>query len=475
MTPSRPFPGTVCARLAAGLLLLASLTALTRQSPSAPPPLKPRVVILTDISSLRVGEAEPDDGQSLVRLLLYANDLDLEGLVATSNLGHGQRVRPELIRQAIDAYEQVRPSLRQHDPAYPTAERLRALVKAGQPLAGPKVPVATSVGPGLDTEASEWLVRVVDQPDPRPLWVCVWGGSVDLAQALWHVRQTRSPAAARAFVAKLRVHAVNDQDATGPWIREQFPELTYVLHHFGIRGMYRGGDTGLTDSTWVETHVRRGHGALGALYPNYRGGDIWTRKLGGVRGTKEGDTPSYLALLPNGLNAPEHPEWGGWGGLFQREKGRLFTERVDSVVAFATDPDPHMAAVYRWRPHWQADFAARLDWCVRPYRGANHPPAVVLDGDPSRQPLVRSVRAGQTVRLNAGRSSDPDGDSLRYQWQVYPAVSLPGFSLPETSAPVLTLRVPKSAKGRDLPLLLTVSDTGQPALRGYRRVLLRVQ
>ncbi len=144
----------------------------------------PRLVVLTDISSLTAGVAEPDDGQSLIRLILYTNEFDIEGLIATSNLGHGQKTRPDLIRQVVDGYEKVRPNLLLHDPRYPPAEALRGCIKAGQQLASPNVLVEASVGQGKDTAASEWIVRVVDRPDPRPLWVVIWGGSADLAQAL---------------------------------------------------------------------------------------------------------------------------------------------------------------------------------------------------------------------------------------------------------------------------------------------------
>lgn len=34
----------------------------------------------------------------------------------------------------------------------------------------------------------------------------------------------------------------------------------------------------------------------------------------------EVDTPSWLALIPNGLNAPEHQEWGDWGGRYELYK-----------------------------------------------------------------------------------------------------------------------------------------------------------
>ena len=202
----------------------------------APPAERPRLVVLTDISSLTAGEAEPDDGQSLIRLMLYTNEFDIEGLVASSNLGHGQKVRPELIRRVVDAYDKVRPNLLLHDDRYPPAEGLRGGIKAGQPVAGPKVPVAESVGEGKDTEASDWIIRVVDRPDPRPVWVVIWGGSADLAQALWKVRATRSPDELARFVAKLRVHAIGDQDSTGPWIRDAVPRAVHDHPAAGLPG-----------------------------------------------------------------------------------------------------------------------------------------------------------------------------------------------------------------------------------------------
>ena len=450
-------------------LLLSSVYPAVAQTTSF---IKPRVVILTDISSLQQSKGEPDDGQSLIRLMLYTNDLAIEGLVATSNLGHGQVVQHGLIRQVIDAYEKVQPNLRQHDPNYPVASQLRVVVKAGQPIAGPKVPIDSSVGPSKDTEASNWIIRVVDQPDPRPVWVCIWGGSADLAQALYTVRQTRTAAQLRAFVAKLRVHAIHDQDQTGPWIREQFPDLFYLLWKNSIRGTYRGGNTSLVDSVWVATNIQQGHGALGALYVNYRGGDVWSGQLGRVKGIKEGDTPSFLSLLPNGLNRPEQPELGGWGGRFTRRSvdKPVYDEAIDSVGGFALDPDPHMATVYRWRPAWQADFSTRLDWCVQPYNKANHAPIIILNQNQNEL----MAKTGDVLQLDAAQSHDPDGDKLRYLWRIYPAWTSQNET-PLAQRANLILSIPASWRGRIVPLLLEVMDTGSPALTAYRRVMVRVK
>lgn len=41
---------------------------------------RPRVIVITDISSMQSGVLEPDDTQSLIRFLLYSNEMEIEGL-----------------------------------------------------------------------------------------------------------------------------------------------------------------------------------------------------------------------------------------------------------------------------------------------------------------------------------------------------------------------------------------------------------
>jgi hypothetical protein len=434
---------------------------------TAPPPAseRPRLIVLTDISSLTAGRAEPDDGQSMIRLMLYANEFEIEGLIATSNLGHGQAVQPGLIRRVVAAYAVVQPRLVEHDERFPPASALRETIKAGQPVAGRNVSLDRSIGAGKDTEASEWIIAVVDRPDPRPVWVTIWGGSTDLAQALWKIRQTRSPAALERFTARLRVHDIAEQDATGPWIKENFPGLFVITNLRSMRGMYRGGDPTLVSSDWVKVNIH-GHGALGDLYPDYDGGDIWSRTLGRVRGIKEGDTPSFLFLVANGLGDPEQPWLGSWGGRFEGSSNR-YVDVTDPDRATSGDPDPRMVTVYRWRPAYQADFQARLDWCTRPYAGANHPPVVRIAGNPRRTAV-----AGAEVVLDASGSTDPDGNRLSFEWSIDPAsrAVVAGAIITDPQAQVARLRIAPTLAGRAIPVLLSVTDNGNPALTRYGRI-----
>src|SRR5262249_36086072 len=105
-----------------------------------------------------------------------------------------------------------------------------------------------------------------------------WPGPPDRpgGPALWRVRNDGTAEELKRFVGKLRVHSIGHQDNTGPWIVEQFPDLFYILSKAGekrdmregaYRGMYLGGDESLTSRAWVDTHVRKGHGPLGVLYP----------------------------------------------------------------------------------------------------------------------------------------------------------------------------------------------------------------
>lgn len=334
---------------------------------------RPRLFVLTDITSVEAGVREPDDAQSMIRLMLYACDFEIEGLAATSNLGHGRGTRPELIARIVEAYGLVQPNLARHDPRYPRGDALLRTIVAGNPLAGRDVPVEACVGEAFDSDASRALIAALGRDDPRPLWVVVWGGTADLAQALWRMRRDLPREAFAGAASRLRIVAIGDQDATGPWIRAQFPEVWHWLKTFCYRGMYRGGDATLVSSDWVRTHLHLQGSPLGLLYPDYRGGDIWSATLGPVRGIKEGDTPSFLSLVPieqhRALLEASDPTQPGWGGLAAAAASspRHFVDVPDPVATPAPeDRSPLMSSVYRWRPQFQADFARRMRQTIDP-------------------------------------------------------------------------------------------------------------
>lgn len=423
---------------------------------------KPRLMVLTDIGG------DPDDQQSMIRLMLYACDVEIEGLVATASGTPGELdrdiVRPDLIDQIVRAYGEVWNKLSRHRDGYPEASVLLDRIKAGNPDRG-----FDSLGPRADTEGSEWIRQAALRDDPRPLNVVIWGGSTDLAQALWQLSHSLGPEDLAKVLRRLRVHSIGHQDGTGPWIVRTFPELFYILsaaepgqdkREGAYRGMYLGGDESLTSLEWLRENVLTGHGPLGALYPQ----KTWTtpNPHGAL---KEGDTPSWFYFLPNGLGSPEHPEWGCWGGRFRPAGNRLFRDATDTVGGVSHP----RATVWRWRPDYQCEYQARMDWCVAPPGEANHPPEARVAG-----PLRRTVRSGETVALDASGSSDPDGDALAYRWFVYrEAGSYRGeVELRDPTAPIARLEAPEVDAPQTLHVVLRVVDDGTPPLASYARVVL---
>jgi hypothetical protein len=427
---------------------------------------KPRLLVTTDIGG------DPDDQQSMVRLMVFSNEFEIEGLIASASGTPGELkeevIKPQLIEEIVDAYRMVENNLKLHSPDFPSAAHLMSVIKKGNPLRGWE-----NVGEGYDTEGSEWIIHCVDKPDTLPLNISIWGGQTDLAQALWKVKNTRTARQYEAFITKIRIYDIMDQDGIFTQILESFPGLFYILNkasegqdrrNAAFRGMYLGGNEDLTSLNWITENVLKSHGPLGELYPV----KTWTApNPHGVM--KEGDTPSWFYFLKNGLHCPEHPGYGGWGGRFIKNEHGYFSDAADSV----NDEKNARATVYRWRDDFQREFAARMDWCVNNYSDANHAPVVAVNRHFLKEPLVIRARPGRKIRLDASASTDPDGDKLEFEWLVYHEAG--GFEQElnvEGKGPKFTLRMPELKPGIHVHLILRVTDNGNPCLTGYKRIIL---
>lgn len=269
---------------------------------------RPRVLVSTD-----VGGTDPDDVQSLVHLLVYADRLELEGLVS-SPPGPG---RLQHILEGIDAYAADLPWLRRHSPDYPSAALLRERSHQGAtdpaPFAGHSVPTA----------GSEWIIRCARRPSDQPLHVLIWGGLEDLAQALHD---------APDILPVLRVHFIGGPNKKwGPdayqYLVERHPGLWFIESNATYRGWFLGGPR---DGEWSNTgFVARSVTPCGAL------GRLFGRQLRGSM--KMGDTPTVARLLHGDALDPGTPSWGGtfvraWERPFQRFT-RL-TTAADTIELF---------------------------------------------------------------------------------------------------------------------------------------------
>jgi hypothetical protein len=472
-----------------GILIMVSWNpVLANPSQGIPTEKQHRMIVLSDI------EADPDDTQSFVRLLLYSNQIDIKGLVATTSCWHKTSVEPESIKKIIRAYGKVQPNLLKHETGFPVAESLLALVKSGLPKYG-----MLGVGDGKDSEGSDWIVKVLEEKDDRPLWISVWGGANTLAQALHKIKHTKTEAEAKKLIAKLRVYTISDQDDSGIWIRKNFPDLFFIVSpgdDYGsatwsaINSFVKGINNEKISNTWLAENIQQNHGPLGAEYPDVSWG-------------VEGDTPSWLALIPNGLNEPEHPEWGSWGGRyefykpdfsktkkgnsgvpFEAETREIWTNASDRYSPFLPNEygramkadtvtfSDNKVTLWRWRDEFQNDFAARMDWCTKTYQEANHPPVPVLSHSENI-----TVKSGEGFGLDAFNTTDPDGDSFSFLWFYYPEAGTYRknikISEPENSHGIYVV-APSVDKPETAHFILKVTDKGKPALSAYKRVIVTI-
>ncbi|KAJ4361752.1 hypothetical protein N0V83_010692 [Neocucurbitaria cava] len=458
---------------------------------------KPRIFILTDITN------EPDDAQSFCRYLTYSNQFDTEGVVPTTSTWLRDKVAPEALHDIVDGYAEVVDNLNAHthpSNPYPTAAHIRTLIKPGAPVYGME-----AVGDDVPlSEGAELLLERLQSDDERPLWVLVWGGTNVLASVLYRIRNESNAAQLRA---KLRIYTISDQDDTGAWIRQQWPELFYICSVHGWNNYWsaawigisgdmpadRGAaDRSMVTKEWIKENLQIG--PLGKKYPD-------------VMYAMEGDTPTFLYMIQNGLGVPEEPSWGSWGGRYLSvnvspkglpSRGH-FADVDDEVVGI--DGNKHRstrATVYRWRNAFQSDFAARMQWTLTSdFSKVNHQPVVDVDGNQGFAPILVDTDAGSTVAFDASKSYDPDGDQLTFKWwqyrepsavQTYHSAEVVSVELkPSEDGKRVEVTIPPpekscaiqrsnpfrmSRRGSPLHLILEVTDNGTPALTTYRRIII---
>ncbi|CAI7564262.1 unnamed protein product [Penicillium bialowiezense] len=445
---------------------------------------KPRIFLLSDIDN------EPDDAQSLVRLLLYSNEFRIEGLVATTSFWLNDTTRPDHMENIVLGYKESLDNLKIHASGWPEPDDLLSLIKSGSSLYG-----MDGVGEGHDSEGSDLLIDAVDSSE-EPLWIPVWGGANTLAQALWKVNSTRSDIS--QFVSKLRVYSISDQDNAGPWIRRHWPGLFYIasVHAFNRYGNAAWGgmsgddyyhfpnnaDKEVISPAWIEKNIQIG--PLGSKYPS-------------SEFIMEGDSPSLLYLIPNGLSDPEHPEWGSWGGRYNPVvwgEGHF----ADSIDILVDDTGKTMmgsqVTVWRWRTAFQNDFKARMQWTIQSeFSGATHAPVAVVNGSSTREVLEYIVSPEQRIVLDASDSCSIDGGSLSYSWWQYlepssnmntPKRDVTVLELGDADAARISFDIPsdetlrKAGRGvhphadKHLHIILEVSNGVQVS---YRRIILTIK
>ena len=352
----------------------------------------PRVVVMTD--------GEVDDRCSMVHFLLYANDMEVAAIIQSNSCyqRHGWSSEPWLKKQ-LDAYEQVYPNLKVHDPRYPTPDQLRSVVYVGDEdpehvqLDGSTTRhLLPGVNPVIDptdwpdTPGSDRIVELLTDDDPRPVYLQAWGGMNTAAKALQKI-QAQYPDKYDEACHKAVLYCIWYQDAGGSYIERCHPGVTILLnHHFS--GSWDYGTMTSSDNI-VRDYMHNGRNPLGACYVQPF--------------ISEGDSPSFLYSLNNGLRSYEDPTYGGWGGRFYKVDG------YENVYR-----DTGFGELREWMENCMHDFETRLTWCYSPRReDANHAPEVTVEG-----PLDFTVHPGDTIHLRAN-VVDNDPINVEEMWKLY--------------------------------------------------------
>ena len=440
---------------------------------------KARVIAMTD--------GEVDDRSSMIRFLLYTNDIELLGIIQTSSCYQRKGWSSEKwIERQIDAYEEVYPNLIVHDPDYPTADYLRSVLYIGDedpehvvvdwdsPNRLPGTPCVIDPAGWEDTPGSDRIVEVLLDEDPSPVYIQAWGGGNTAARAFDKLKQEYPEDYERA-VSKAVMYHIWYQDGAGNYIEKHHPGVTMLLSHY-FSGTWDYGSQYYTFD-FVSEKLKKNSGPLAALYPQSH--------------ISEGDNPSFLYSINNGLRGHEDPTYGSWGGRFYKVDGFENVYRDVSKGSYS-----------RWIEYANRDFASRLEWCVQDkYENGNHKPIVEVIGQ-----LDRTVKSGERVDLKASIELK-DKLNMPKLWELYqPVYEQHGYTFETYSKMVekwLLYKVlwwqyaeagtypgmvkiehfdkehasfiaPEVSTPQTIHIILEVSNRGVPALTSFQRVIVTV-
>lgn len=472
----------------------------------------PRTIVTTD--------GEIDDVDTFIRMLLYSNEYQLEGLVYSSSMWHykgdgkGTKFTSEMemtrkmydaktdlrwpgvlwIQDLLKAYSQVHSNLILHDKSYPSPAYLRSLVKVGNiDFEGEMEQV---------TEGSEWIKAKLLDSDPEPIYLQAWGGTNTIARALKSIEEQYAgeknwPSIKSKISKKAIIYTVMDQDATykkyigGHWpqIRVFYNAQQFASFAYPWKREMPKATQSYFEGTYMGPKIIQNHGPLLQMYYSYGDGQKQPGDEEHIHGdpTKlkdaqwgsfspydfisEGDSPAFLHLVDVGLNNLNHPSFGGWGGRFVAAEGNPYRFEDNEKAADFNPETGKLDISYpqtRWLIAAQEDFAARADWCVKSFKDANHAPQITV-----KEGVNVSAKAGANLTLQV-TTRDPDGHAVKLKvWPYSEAGS--GKADAKLHDSEVKIQIPKSAKkGDTYHVVVEGTDTGSPALSRYRRVVVKI-
>ena len=475
---------------------------------------KTRTIVTTD--------GELDDVDSFIRMLLYANEYNVEGLIISSSQWHykgdgkgtkfisemkmtkdlyGERTElrwpgEQWIYDLVDAYGKVYPNLKLHSSDYPTAEHLRSLIRIGN--------IDFEGEMEKNTEGSDFIKAKLLDDNMQPLYLQVWGGTNTIARALKSIEDEykntdKWQAIYKKVCQKAIIYAILDQDATyRKYISVKWPDMKIYYNsnqfwsfaYFWKRSVPEQFHSYL-QGPFMGKNIIHDHGALTKMYYSYGDGNPAAGEIDDIYSSmekakknqwgsftqydfiSEGDSPAFLHLVNTGLGNLENPQYGGWGGrLIQSDSIRNRWEDGDKAADF-NPYSQKMDKAYgqaRWIPTLQNDFATRADWCIKDYKNANHPPSVFL-----KNANNLTAKPYKKVKLK-GKATDPDGDKLTYKWWQYEEVGTYNgkIVIENANTQKASFKMPSNIKkGETIHVILEVTDSKEIPLTRYQRVIVK--
>ncbi|MDW3651923.1 MAG: DUF1593 domain-containing protein [Bacteroidia bacterium] len=475
-------------------------------------PNKPRTIVTTD--------GEIDDIDSFIRLLLYANEFHIEGLIYSSSMWHykgdgkGTTFISEMemtknmygeqtdlrwpgetwMEDLIAAYEKVFPNLIKHAATYPAPDYLRSLIRVGN--------IDFEGEMEKDTEGSDYIKKKLLDDTEEPIYLQVWGGTNTIARALKSIEEEfkgsdKWEGIYKKVCDKAIIYTILDQDATyRKYISKNWQDISIYYNanqfwcfaypwksavpkawHRYLEGEFMGQNIILNHGDLTQMYYSYGDGKKQEGDDEHIHGDSTQLKNAQWGSFKkfdfisEGDSPAFFHLIDTGLDNLDNPHYGGWGGrLVQSEQdpNRWEDGKGASDYNPFTDTLDTTYPQTRWVKTLQNDFAARADWCIKDYENANHPPQVLLEQK------TLTAKAGEKIELMA-KANDPDGDELKYQWWQYEEVDTYDgkVNLNVSNQIGLTFTMPNDIqKGETIHLILEVTDSGSYPMTRYQRAII---
>ena len=436
--------------------------------------LKPRIVVLTDIAP---NDIEPDDMESMIRLLAHADQFEVEALIATTGWSNtGGKERMDLIQDALNAYEKDLPNLKKRSNQekfadneskqkigyWPTADYLRSRTMLGSTKMGMKF-----IGEDNDSKGSNFIIDLANENDDRPIWITVWGGGNTFAQAIWRVQKERTPEELKTFLNKFRVYTITDQDrpwsqgdtisyakSSHQWMRKFEKDLMFFWDESAWKHQNEIGK-----SNWDQyaLHIQN-HGNLGVLYPKYKWG-------------VEGDTPAFMHVIPIGLSNPDISTQVSWSGYFEFGASRdTLTQSYTNYIGKPYEISTHYFSYFY--PAIFNNFAARMDW-AKDGKG-NRNPIVIINGDKGIAPIHIKNRAGKEMMLDATKSFDMEKDQLSFKWWIIPEAGTykKEINIVNAESNKINIKLPHDSAGKNFHIICEVTDNGIPSLTSYRRIII---